>query len=386
MITEVDLAGTPCFAPGEKLSKLNKINFIFGPNGSGKTTLSNIFQNNFDTRIDWDTNGVNDIQVFNREFTANALASSAHLKGVFFIGKGAASTQAQINTLQIKLTAEEKATTQAKTALDTLLQEEANIRTKLDDIAWDTKKKLEPSALFPYLRGALRSKATFTERLLETQATCDEETTLDSLTQRAERLQSGELHTITTPPLIWTPQIEIKALEQLLPTPIIPTSESTLLPLIQQYGTLDWVIQGHNLCKQRSLEDICPYCQQEIPSHIAAELELIFDTTYKEATSTITTLLNTMETDCNSLVDIIDAISQDTHSIPALNAHLDELKQLSSKLDDYKQLLTKKNEHPSREIAPPFSLGELHTAINRTLTKCLDAYREHNEVASNVNR
>ena len=79
MITEVDLSGTPCFAPGQKLSKLNKINFIFGPNGSGKTTLSKILQNNTDTRIHWDKNGTNEIHVFNREFTANALASSAQL-------------------------------------------------------------------------------------------------------------------------------------------------------------------------------------------------------------------------------------------------------------------------------------------------------------------
>ena len=41
MIEELDLSGTPCFAPDAKLTGLKKINFIFGPNGSGKTTLSN---------------------------------------------------------------------------------------------------------------------------------------------------------------------------------------------------------------------------------------------------------------------------------------------------------------------------------------------------------
>ena len=388
MITEVDLSGTPCFAPGEKLSNLNRINFIFGPNGSGKTTLSNIFQNNSDTRIHWDTNNINEIHVFNREFTANALASSAQLAGVFFIGKGAASTQAKIDTLQAQLTKEEAEADKAEGIYKAAVQEERDIRSRLDESAWNTKKKLEPLAVFTYLKGggALRSKATFTEELLQIKVACDDEVTLESLTQRAERLQSGELHTITVPTLTWTPQTEIDSLERLLPTPIIPTSESTLLPLIKQYGTLDWVIQGHNLCKQRGLEDVCPYCQQEIPSHIAAELELIFDTTYNEATSAITSLLNTMKTDCNSLADIIGAISRDTHSIPALNTHLDELRQLSTKLDSYTQLLTMKNEHPSREIDPPFSLEELHTNINRTLTQCLDAYREHNEVASNVNR
>jgi hypothetical protein len=386
MITEVDLSGTPCFAPGEKLSKLNKINFIFGPNGSGKTTLSKIFQNNADKRIHWGTNDINEIHVFNREFTANALARSAQLEGVFFIGKGAASTQAKIDTLQAQLTKEEAEADKAEGTYKAAIQEEHDTRSRLDETAWNTKKKLESSKLFPYLKGALRSKASFTEKLLNTQATCDEETTLNSLIQRANRLQSGELHTITTPPLNWTPQSDSKALEQLLPTPIIPTSESTLLPLIQQYGTLDWVTQGHNLCKQRSLEHICPYCQQEIPSDITAELELLFDTTYNEATSAITTLLDTMKDDCKSLADTTEIISRDTYNIPSLNAHLDELRQLSSKLDHYKELVAKKNEHPSRKIDPPYSLAELHTNINKTLTQCLDAYRNHNKVASNVNR
>lgn len=93
-----------------------------------------------------------------------------------------------------------------------------------------------------------------------------------------------------------------------------------------------------------------------------------------------------MKDDCKSLVDTTDTISRDAYSIPTLNTHLDELRQLSAKLDHYKQVLAMKNEHPSRKIDPPYSLAELHTNINRTLIQCLDTYREHNEVASNINR
>lgn len=142
MITEVDLSGTPCFAHGEKLSNLNRINFIFGPNGSGKTTLSNIFQNNSDTRIHWDTNNINEIHVFNREFTANALASSAQLAGVFFIGKGAASTQAKIDTLQAQLTKEEAEADKAEGIYKAAVQEERDIRSRLNESAWNTKRSL----------------------------------------------------------------------------------------------------------------------------------------------------------------------------------------------------------------------------------------------------
>ena len=386
MITEVDLAGTPCFAPGEKLSELNRINFIFGPNGSGKTTLSNIFQNNSDARIHWDKNGISEIHVFNREFTANALASSAQLAGVFFIGKGAASTQAKIDTLQAQLTKEEAEADKAEGIYKAAVQEERDTRSRLDESAWKTKKKLESLAVFTYLKGggALRSKATFTEELLQIKVACDDEVTLESLTQRAERLQSGELLTVTVPTLTWTPQTEIDSLERLLSTPIIPTSESTLLPLIKQYGILDWVTQGHNLCKQRNLERICPYCQQDLPNEIAAELEALFDTTYTESTNAVASLLNSITNDYNSLIEIQNTISQDLHNIPSLNNFLSTLTQLSSKVDHFRTLLTTKHDHPSSELDPPYSLAEIFDNIYRTLSQCLEEYRRHNRVASNV--
>ena len=65
MITEVDLSGTPCFAPDTKLTGLKKINFIFGPNGSGKTTLSNKIQT---INLDDIETEIEDIAVFNRDY------------------------------------------------------------------------------------------------------------------------------------------------------------------------------------------------------------------------------------------------------------------------------------------------------------------------------
>lgn len=386
MITEVDLSGTPCFAPGQRISNLKRINFIFGPNGSGKTTLSRIFQNNTDTRIHWDANGINEIHVFNREFTANALASSAHLAGVFFIGKGAASTQAKIDALQAQLTTEQAAAENAKETYQASDKTERDIREELEEIAWETKKNLEPLALFTYLRGSLRSKATFTDKLLETKRTCDEKVTLDTLTQRAEQLQSGNLQTITTPTLTWIPNTQSDSLEQLLPTSITPTSESKLLPLIQKYGTLDWVSQGHSMCEERKLEKICPYCQQDLPDQITAELELLFDTTYTEATNAVRTLLDAVTCDYNSLSDLQKTISRDTNAIPALNDHLNKLTPLCTELQHLKTLITTKLEHPSKQIDVPYSFNELCKNINNTLSQCADSYTHHNEVASNIQK
>ena len=69
MITEVDLSGTPCFAPGATLKDLKKVNFIFGFNGSGKTTLTRALADN-------STNGNNDTHVYNCDYISNVFFPS----------------------------------------------------------------------------------------------------------------------------------------------------------------------------------------------------------------------------------------------------------------------------------------------------------------------
>ena len=104
MITEVDLSGTPCFAPDAKLTGLKNINFIFGPNGSGKTTLSNKIQaidlNDEETEIE-------EIAVFNRDYIKDAFRT-CQAPGHITLGKQSSTLQDEINALNLKLEEEEK--------------------------------------------------------------------------------------------------------------------------------------------------------------------------------------------------------------------------------------------------------------------------------------
>ena len=86
MITEVDLSGTPCFAPEAELKGLKKVNFIFGPNGTGKTSITRILsQGPDDSRIKLSNESSNrEILVLNSTYIEEAFQDAED--GIFFLG------------------------------------------------------------------------------------------------------------------------------------------------------------------------------------------------------------------------------------------------------------------------------------------------------------
>ena len=86
MITEVDLSGTPCFAPEAALKDLKKVNFVFGPNGTGKTSITRILsQGPDDSRITRTNESSNrEILVLNSTYIEEAFQDAED--GIFFLG------------------------------------------------------------------------------------------------------------------------------------------------------------------------------------------------------------------------------------------------------------------------------------------------------------
>ena len=384
MITEVDLDGTPCFAPGTKLTGLKKINFIFGPNGSGKTTLSNIFQNPSDVRLQWENNTIGTTYIFNRNFTENALASSTQLKGVFFIRRGAANTQQTIDALERQIKSEKEAYEQARKQLERATKKEIEIRENLNNAAWELKKQVDKHKLANCMKGHLGSKIAFTDRLLAITSNAGTEMTLDTLSARANQLYSDDLATIPIPTLRWEAETDPETLETLLATAITPSSESKLLPLIKRYSLFDWVTKGHEVSKEVELQGVCPYCQQEISSEIETELEALFDETYTRAKQAITDLSVKYNNDYKSLERIALTITADSESILFSEKDLNNLNTLLTKLDKINTYIIRKLEHPSQEINLPYSLADLQHQVITTLKQLKDTYEQHNKVASNL--
>lgn len=384
MITEVDLSGTPCFATNARLSDLKAVNFIFGPNGSGKTTLSNIFQNPNNPRLQWEDHTVGTTYVFNRDFTANALASSARLPGVFFIGKGAVTTQQTITTLEKRIKSEREALKQADKEHEDSKLDAARIRDRLNDTSWEFKKKIDNQNLANCLRGSIGSKAAFTEMLLSISSNAGEKMTLDSLSTRADQLYASDLAPISIPSLTWKPETDADTLETLLATAITSSSESKLLALIQQYNLFDWIAEGHNICTRAELKGLCPYCQQKISNAIETELEALFDKTYKQAKRAIVELADKFDRDYDSLKRLSQTLKADSKLVAKLETQLEDFDTKILQLDAINACIKRKLEHPSQEILLPLPLKELQLHIITTLQHFKDAYEQHNEVANNL--
>ena len=96
MITEVDLSEVPCFASGAKLTKLNKVNFVFGPNGTGKTSITRILSAGpDDSRITRDTEPSNrEILILNSDYIENTFQDT--VDGIFFLGKQSIANENEI--------------------------------------------------------------------------------------------------------------------------------------------------------------------------------------------------------------------------------------------------------------------------------------------------
>ena len=384
MITEVDLSGTPCFETGTTLKDLKKVNFIFGPNGSGKTTLSNIFQNPSDVRLHWENNTIGTTYIFNRNFTANALASSTKLKGVFFIGRGATNTQQVINKLDTQLKLETIALNDAQKDYATITLREIEEQESFERIAWKIKKTLEKHPLYNCLKGAIKSRSLFAETILSTKSNNEHEITLEALKSRAEQLYANELDLITEPPLEWTPKTNPHTLARLLATAITPSSKSKLLPLIQEHELIDFVTTGYNICKTKDITEVCPYCQQELSETIRNELDKLFDQTFTQARSTLLETFTSSTAEYNSIKSITQKIMEDCETVITLKGPAQQLKTILTTLKQINSTILYKVEHPSQELQLPSPLEELHEHIRSTLHQCKEAYEQHNKVVQNL--
>ena len=100
MITEVDLSGTPCFAPGAALKDLKKVNFIFGPNGTGKTSITRILsQGPDDSRITHtDESSNREILVLNSTYIEGTFQDAED--GIFFLGTQSIANENDIELLR----------------------------------------------------------------------------------------------------------------------------------------------------------------------------------------------------------------------------------------------------------------------------------------------
>ena len=155
MITEVDLSGTPCFAPGTKLTELRTFNFIFGPNGSGKTTISNhIGAMNFESS----DSEIEEVAVFNRDYIRGAFRTR-QAPGHITLGKESSEAADEIDRLTTTLKELREKHAVMQTQIETANKSEETLRNHTQK-GLTTRRKALAEMLSEY-DGLLPSRRSF---------------------------------------------------------------------------------------------------------------------------------------------------------------------------------------------------------------------------------
>lgn len=283
MITEVDLSGTPCFAPGTKLTGLRTFNFIFGPNGSGKTTISNhIGTMNFESS----DGEIEEVAVFNRNYIREAFRTR-QAPGHITLGKDSSEAADEIDRLTTTLNElrEKHATMRAQ--IETANKNEETLRDRTQKGL--TKRRKALAAMLSKYDGLLPSRRTFIpgtnvtllNKMLshESQTIQDRTKTQQNLDSIIEKMKLIPKAGATEVPEPQVPQSEysLETIEEILRKIPPLNNDSEMAAFASAHDLSDWISKGLDLLAKEQLS-ACPFCQRELTQSIITGLNNLFNT------------------------------------------------------------------------------------------------------------
>lgn len=391
MITEVDLSGTPCFAPGAVLKDLKKVNFIFGPNGTGKTSITRILSEGpDDDRIALaEESSTREILVLNSKYIEETFQETEN--GIFFLGKQSIANQNDIENKKKDREALREEIELLKSNVESAEDDQSEAEEALLSTIWNNRK-IVPGQLSSCLNGYKGSRTKLRDKVKDIrQNPLPPEdtfpTTLDELAAQEKGLLTTTLETASRVRAIPRLPQELKDLPDLLRTPLIPATDSPLSELISQIQHSDWVRDGKQIMDthQDILGDRCPFCQQQAPQDFSENLAKLWDRSYDDAVARLQSRLATLELSLQQLSNFRSEISK--HQLKDVSEYSQsaQLDTIENALSTSHALLVKKLDKQSQSFDPPeewdidaFSstlrqLGErLNTLVNEHNAKVND--------------
>lgn len=287
MITDIRLAGLPCFGTDALLSDLATINYVFGPNGSGKTTISQClasYDSTSSSSVCWDQRA-NTIKVYNRTYVrASFTSADGEEPGVFLLGDDSRETFQRIEALQEEQKKiDNKLLRYAKT-LDGYVDDLKTKRSDLAETVWKRRTDI-PAILRDQMSGLKGSKEQCLGKVLQAAGAHAERgtETFATLATKAQTAFDDAVTEVAPLPLPPKPRWNEAALQAALEAPIVGSADVPLAELIDRLSISDWVREGlEHLHDEQNSKHLCPFCQQSVPKNLAAELTKIFDDAYQE--------------------------------------------------------------------------------------------------------
>jgi wobble nucleotide-excising tRNase len=389
MLQSILVAGQATYsAAGASLGPCKNINFIFGTNGSGKTTISRVIADPVahpQCQLTWVDGREVERLVYNSDFVERNFTST--LRGIFTLGEESAETIVKIEAAKDKQHEHQAALSSLESNLKGSdgtagkLGDLKKLRRAFEDACWTIKNRHDAhfQDVFEGLRAA---KAKFCDKVLIEQASntatlCE----FDDLTTRAKSVFQKGLARLNPLPLpVFTGLVQLEQ-STILVKKVVGKEDVNVSALITRLGNSDWVKQGRAYLDQSG--NACPFCQQQVLSDLARDLDDYFDESYAKDLAAINSLQTAYEGYSSAVLKGLHDIAAtgSTHlSVEELRADIDRLAQ---RIELNKRHIARKKNEPSASIVLE-ELADIAAAIIERLKAANYQIIRHNQLVDNI--
>lgn len=292
MINSILIKNCPPYdGTGAELTDCKKVNFIYGANGSGKTTISEFLReckqsNRYNAcSINWESNEVRPIYVYNRQFRQLNFLQEDGIPGVFTLGQDAIEDIQAIESLKRELEQSEVSYKKIISNIESKKREKEDLESEFKEEAWNQILKRYEADFVKAFDGFRGSKDKFfqelNKRIGEHKGNLVDK---ENLLERSLTLFKGKPTTLNV--LKEIPKTTLEKLRRLCNDSIwsqtvIGSEDVDIGKLIKLLDNSSWVYEGIQYIREGEL--LCPFCQKNtIDEEFKSQLSSFFDQEYTE--------------------------------------------------------------------------------------------------------
>ncbi|WP_319471315.1 AAA family ATPase [uncultured Pseudodesulfovibrio sp.] len=290
----------------QQIADLNTVNFIFGDNGSGKSTIARLIEDDqlpefSNSSLEWDAYGSVQTLVYNRNFIDETLREK--VKGIFTFGEKAGVKQDELDAKVAEQKKEKEKVKKLREALEGKSGELAKEDDRFKDKCWTLKTKY--ATHFDEAFKGFKTRELFKNKCLANiEGQPAEE--FEQLQEQAKTFFNEQPDKIPLLPTITRGDLDVIETLSIFKLKILGKEDVPISGLIQRLGNSDWVRQGTSYISNQNL---CPFCQQELPDALRQNFEDYFDETFTQNMSELNASVSRYKSSLAGLLAHFDSLS-----------------------------------------------------------------------------
>lgn len=324
-----------------------KVNLIYGQNGSGKSTISGYFyspSNVAYNECSFSREGDYNYIVYNSQFVEDSFYHKSEQPGVFTLSQSNKEVLEEINHSDKKIAILKGRLTR----LDNEVKEKDEMLIKLEnsckEAVWKKTAHIRTTELTELMTKNLRKDSLYSKICIQDKK--DEDSSDDVLNEykKLKNNKTSSFSSIYHPPM---PILNIQQ-EELLLTPLIPSSNSYLSNVIEELGNADWVKLGLGYISDTR----CPFCQSDtVNNDFLKAIRDVFDETYEQKSNDLKDIYNNYSNACDEYIKNLEDSLNGSGYISNDDSIWNLIKQIGQSLVLNKSALKEKIEKPSAVVS-----------------------------------